>query len=190
MMKKDAETKNLKKMILPLAAGMMAVLALIVVLFVPKDTDKGNNSASVIGKNEAGASAQTTGNAAEINEEGNLVIYADRLSSEQISFIRTSENSRIELLARLGDDGTVRAALGTCQSCNGSPRAFYTQEGRELKCNNCGLTFPISVLDSPGGGCHPIMLNEEIMQFEGNNLVIDLEGLSGYEYLFSKIADH
>ena len=161
----------------------MALLALIVVVFIPKGTNEGRGTASA-GEDKASTSSQ-----AEINE-GNLVIYADRLSSDQISFIRISEDSHIELLARLGDDGTVKAALGTCQSCNGSPGAYYTQEGDELKCNNCGLTFPISVLDRPGGGSHPIMLKEEIVRYEGNNLVIDLGGLSAYEDLFSKVADH
>ncbi len=188
MKKQTSAWKRSKKWLLPLIAGIMVVLALIVVFFIPKDTNEGSGTASE-GEDIADTSSQAEIAAAEINE-GNMVIYADRLSSEQVSFIRISENSRIELLARLGDDGMVKAALGTCQSCNGSPGAYYTQEGDQLKCNNCGLTFPISVLDSPGGGCHPIMLKEEIVRYEGNNLVIDLDGLSAYEDLFSRVADH
>ena len=188
-MKKQALAwKRSKKWLLPLIAGVMVVLALIVVFFIPKDTNEGSSTTSA-GKDNVSTSSQVETAVAEITE-GNMVIYADRLSSEQVSFIRISEDSRIELLARLGTDGTVKTALGTCQSCNGSPGAYYTQEGNELKCNNCGLTFPISVLDSPGGGCHPIMLKEEIVRYEGNDLVIDLDGLSAYEDLFSKVADH
>lgn len=168
----------------------MVILALIVVLFFPKSTNKESSSAVSSGGGEAGVSAHTADAAAELSEEGKLVIRAESLSPEQVSFIRVSENSRIELLARLGDDGTVKAALGTCQSCNGSPGAYYTQEGDKLKCNNCGLTFPVSVLDSPGGGCHPIMLDGESVKYEGNDLKIDLRGLSVYEELFSKVADH
>ena len=59
-----------------------------------------------------------------------------------------------------------------------------------LRCNNCGLTFPLSVLDSPGGGCHPIMIDESIVQIQGSALIIDLDGLSSYEAIFSKVADH
>lgn len=177
-MGRTKKPKREKRFLLPLAAGIMVALALIVVVFIPKGVDKPGGT-------------KASGNAvAETDGEGNLVIYADRLSSDQVSFIRISEDSRIELLARLGDDGMVKAALGTCQSCNGSPGAYYTQEDNELKCNNCGLTFPISVLDSPGGGCHPIMLNEEIMRYEGNDLIINLDGLSAYENLFSSIEDH
>ncbi len=185
------QTKKIKRknsFLLPLIAGIMAALALVVVVFIPKATNEGSGTASA-GEDRASTSSQAKNAVAEINEE-NMVIYADRLSADQVSFIRISENSRIELLARLGDDGTVKAALGTCQSCNGSPGAYYTQEGNELKCNNCGLTFPISVLDSPGGGCHPIMLGEKIVRYEGNDLVIDMDGLSAYEDLFSKVADH
>ena len=177
-MGRTKKPKREKRFLLPLAAGIMVALALIVVVFIPKGVDKPGGT-------------KASGNAvAETDGEGNLVIYADRLSSDQVSFIRISEDSRIELLARLGDDGMVKAALGTCQSCNGSPGAYYTQEGNELRCNNCGLTFPISVLDSPGGGCHPIMPGEEIVRYEGSDLAIDLDGLSSYEDLFSRVADH
>lgn len=189
-MKRTSEVNKSKKWILPLAAGIMAVLALAVVLFIPRSTDKGGTGPITPKADQAGVTAQSTETAAEPDGEGNLVIYSDRLSSDRISFIRISEDSRIELLARLGDDGKVKAALGTCQSCNGSPGAYYTQEGDLLKCNNCGLTFPISVLDSPGGGCHPIMLDEELLQYQGSDLKIDLNRLSAYEDLFSKVADH
>ena len=175
-MKQDTQSKGTKPWILPLAAGIMVVVALIVVIFIPKGADKGT--------------AKPANTVASLNEEGNLVIHADQLSSEQVSFIRISEDSRIELLARAGKDGTVKAALGTCQSCYGSPGAYYTQEGSSLKCNNCGQTFPVSVLDSAGGGCHPIMIHESILTYQGNDLVIDLEGLSLYEELFAKVADH
>ena len=46
------------------------------------------------------------------------------------------------------------------------------------------------MLDSPGGGCHPIMPGEEIVRYEGSDLAIDLDGLSAYEDLFSRVADH
>lgn len=168
----------------------MIVIAVIVVLFIPKGTDKGGDSTITPEADQESVMTQPADAVSETDGEGKLVIYAERLSPDQVSFIRISEGSRIELLARLWDDGTVKATLGTCQSCNGSPEAYYTQEGDELKCNNCGLTFPISVLDSPGGGCHPIMLDEDLVQYQGSDLKIDLDGLSAYEELFSNVAEH
>ena len=189
-MEQDKKSKRTNNRILPLAAGIMAVIAILVVLFVPKNTVRENDAAQTVSEANESDVPRTADDVADLNEEGRLVIYADRLSPDQVSFIGVSEDSRIELLSRLGDDGKAKAALGTCLSCNGSPNAYYTQEGSELMCNNCGLTFPVSVLDSPGGGCHPIMIEEELMQYDGNDLVIDLKGLSVYEELFSEIAEH
>lgn len=189
-MKQSDKSKGKSSRLLPLAALFMVALMLVIVFFVPKNAGTDKDETDPANEVNNGSVSQASSSVSEINEDGNLVIYADRLSSEEVSFIRVSENSRIELLARLGDDGTVKAALGTCQSCNGSPGAYYTQNNEELMCNNCGLTFPVSVLDNPGGGCHPIMIKEEIMTYEGNDLVIDLEGLSIYEELFEGVADH
>ena len=182
-------TKSNKGWILPAAAGVLAAAALIVVLFVPKNRSKdpGGSVSEPVRENSSEPTAEAV---SAMDENGHLIIYADKLSSERISFIWVSDDSRIELLTRVGDDGMVKAALGTCQSCNGSPRAYYTQEGDKLKCNNCGLTFPISVLDNPGGGCHPIMLDETLLQYQGNDLVMDLSSLLAYEYLFSKVVNH
>ena len=183
-MKQGTKSKGARTWVLPIAAVVMVAIMLIVVVFVPKGSDREKNETN------EGSVSQAMNDVSEINENGDLVVYADRLSSEEVSFIRLPGNSRIELLARSGDDGPVKAALGTCQSCNGSPGAYYTQKDSELVCNNCGLTFPISVLDSPGGGCHPIMIDEGLLKYEGSDLVIDLEGLSAYEELFAKVADH
>ena len=127
---------------------------------------------------------------AEVQAAGSFLIRADSLRTDQVSFIRPLEGSRIELLARLGDDGKVKAALGTCQSCNGSPMAYYTQVGDLLRCNNCGQTFPLSVLDTPGGGCHPIMIDAAVLTETGDGLLVDTALLEQYESLFSRVADH
>lgn len=121
---------------------------------------------------------------------GAFLISIDSLRSDQVSFIRPASGIKIELLARLGDDGKVKAALGTCQSCNGSPLAYYKQVGELLRCNNCGQTFPLSVLDTPGGGCHPIMIDASVITETDSGLLVDMELLGQYEPLFNKVADH
>ncbi len=124
------------------------------------------------------------------DEEGNLRILAESLTTEKISFIRPSEDSKLEFLAHKDGDGNVRIALGTCQSCNGSPMAYYTQEGDLLKCNNCGQTFPISVVDHPGGGCHPIMIDEKLIKEIEGGILLNMDALKIYEPLFAKVAEH
>lgn len=160
-----------KKWILPGLAGLMAVVAALVVLLVP-------------------GSGQKNSVYAQRDSSGNIIINASALSADHVSFIRLAADSKIELLARIGDDGSAKVALGTCQSCNGSPDAYYTQEENLLRCNNCGLTFPLSVLDAPGGGCHPIMIDTSIIQETQDGLALNAEGLLRYEYLFEKVAAH
>ena len=158
-----------KKWILPTAAVAAVAAALLVVALVP---------------------GKKTGAGAPVQEDGKLIIQESSLSSDQVSFIRIGEDSRIELLARIGDDGHIKVALGTCQSCKGSPWAYYTQKDNLLMCNNCGLTFALSVLDAPGGGCHPITLDSSIVKEGEGHVEISLDALLPYESLFAKVASH
>ena len=160
-----------KRWILPGVAALMVVAAILVIALMP-------------GKNAG------RGSLAERDKNGDIVVREKGLSSDKVAFLRVAEDSGIELLARIGEDGGVKVALGTCQSCNGSPGAYYTQEGSLLKYNNCGLTFPLSVLDSPGGGCHSVMIDPSIIRETQDGVVLDASALSQYEYLFEKVAVH
>ena len=165
----------MKKYALPAAAALLVIVAMIVLVVVPR-----------------GGSAQSdpADGFAERDENGNVVVQASALSTDQISFLKLSTDSRIELIAIRGEDGNAYAALGTCQSCNGSPNAYYTQTGNMLQCNNCGLTFPLSVIGVDGVGCHPIMLDDSIVQRGDGTLVINAAALSAYEPLFERVAAH
>lgn len=194
----------MKKLIV--AAAFAVVLIAAVVILTPgiKTTQKadvpaGSSAAEpvsteipvpVIEENEKTDDAAIPSEAAPSQSAEAFLISTDSLRTDQVSFIRPVSGSRIELLARLGDDGKVKAALGTCQSCNGSPMAYYTQVGDLLRCNNCGQTFPLSVLDTPGGGCHPIMIDAAVLTETGDGLLVDTDMLGQYEPLFSRVAEH
>ena len=168
-----------KKWILPGVAAAAALIALLLTVLLPGAKPDAEPVAEAV----ASVYAQQDG-------AGNNVIRRSDLSSDQVSFIRIAEDSNIELLARLGDDGGISVALGTCQSCNGSPWAYYTQEGDVLKCNNCGVTFPLAVLDAPGGGCHPMMFSSSFVQESEEEIRLNLEALRQCESLFAKVASH
>ncbi|MBQ9279487.1 MAG: DUF2318 domain-containing protein [Clostridia bacterium] len=80
--------------------------------------------------------------------------------------------------------------FGTCQSCNGSPNAYYAQTGKMLKCNNCGLTFPMDVIGVDGTGCHPIMIEEDGITQTDTGIAINKDTLLKNESLFTKIVAH
>lgn len=164
---------NLKKYVLPAIAALLAVTAAIVLLAVPK-----REAASV-----SALYARRDG-------DGNIAISASELSEGKLAVLKFAEDSRIELIATLDNKGAAQAAFGTCQSCMGSPGAYYTQNGEELQCNNCGLTFPMSVIGGGGRGCHPIPIDEEGIKRTADGLVIDSETVAAAEPLFSTVAPH
>ena len=163
----------MKKYALPALAAALVIVAAVVIFAVPR-----------------GDTTETDGGYAARNESGDVVISASELSENQISFYKLAEGSKIELIAIRGADGAAYAALGTCQSCNGSPNAYYTQNGEVLQCNNCGLTFPLSIIGTSGAGCHPILMDDSAVERNGGDLVIDAELLSVYEPLFTRVAEH
>lgn len=169
----DRMNRTLKKYALPCAAAALVIVAAIVLFVAPRGDTAGDG-----------------GGFAARNENGDLVIRAAELSADQITFYKFAEDSKIELIAIRGSDGAAYAALGTCQSCNGSPNAYYTQSEEMLQCNNCGLTFPLSIIGTEGTGCHPIMMDDSVAERSGSDLVIHAEGLSGYEPLFARVAEH
>ncbi len=127
---------------------------------------------------------------AELDKEGNIVVTAGSLSKDKVSFIYISEESKIELLALLDKNGEIRIAFGACQSCNGSPYAYYIQEDSHLICNNCGASLPVSEIGEPGSGCHPIMIPDELIQKTKEGIVLDMEGIMEYERYFEKVIPH
>lgn len=159
----------MKKYLLPAVAAAVVVLALAVVLIVPGQAGK----------------KESTG-----EDEGKLLISASELSDTEMSVIKLAD-SKAELIAIKGADGSAKVALGTCQSCNGSPGAYYTQNGDNLQCNNCGLTFPLSIIGENGAGCHPIMLTNDVLTYTDDGAVVDIAALkAGYGRLFLNVAEH
>lgn len=184
----------MKNKILPIIAGVIAIIAILIIILVPKDNktekvSKASQNTSSTQKTTK-TNAKTSSKLATLDEEGNVIINKDDVSSEKILFLKYSENSKIELIAVKDKDGNINVALGTCQSCNGSPKAYYTQYGNLLKCNNCGLTFPLSVIGVNGEGCHPIMINEEEITRTENEVKISKKALLQNEKLFEKVASH
>ncbi len=165
----------MKKYVLPILAVSVAAIAIAVSVIQPQSKSQ----------QQSAAKTETT-----VDANGDYFISTANLSSDTVSFIRPDENSKVELLARIGDDGAPKLALATCQSCNGAPGAYYTQEGDVLRCNNCGLTFPLSVVDEPGGGCHPMILSDNAYTVEEDGILLKKIVVTSTESLFEKVADH
>jgi len=65
------------------------------------------------------------------------------------------------VMAVKASDGTIRTAFNTCQVCNGSPKAYYKQEGDVVVCQNCGNRFSMDMIEEQRGGCNPVPIDEK-----------------------------
>ena len=171
----------MRKYILPVIAAIVVIVAAVVLIVVPKSgsTEQANDPKT---DSAAGTVAQAS--------DDHVEILASQLSEDQISLFRVADDSRVELIAIKGADGKAKVALATCQSCNGSPGAYYTQSGDQLQCNNCGLTFPLSVIGEESSGCHPIMPDGTKVTETSDGVSIDKEYLLSLEPLFENVAEH
>jgi hypothetical protein len=79
----------------------------------------------------------------------------------------------IEYFVLKSSDGVVRAAFNACDVCF-EARKGYRQEGDQMVCNNCGLSFPSTRINEVQGGCNPAPLDRTV---EGDELVINADDL-------------
>lgn len=84
-----------------------------------------------------------------------------------------ADGTTVELFAVQAPDGTVRLALNTCQFCNGSPYAYFEQDGEDFVCQNCGNHFATSQIGIPvEDGCNPIPVTESDYQEEDGVITV------------------
>ncbi len=139
---------------------MLAFLTLMAIL-----TACGSGSASpkaAVSPTENAASAGSLINEAAANsgtDSGDLTIPLDSLSA-QPSFIDWEQDGTSMQLIALLDGDQVRLAYNTCQSCAGSPYAYFVYKDGLLICQNCGNQFGLYSVGAVVGGCNPLPVGE------------------------------
>ena len=91
-----------------------------------------------------------------------LMIDASSLTREPTFVDWEQDGTAMQLIARKDETGAVRLAFNTCQSCGGSPYAWFEYLGNNtLQCQNCGLTFPLDTVGTTrAAGCNPVTITE------------------------------
>ncbi len=112
---------------------------------------------------------------------GEIKIPLADLASGKAKFFdyTLSNNKPVRFFALKSADGTYRAALDACDVCYHAKKGYH-QEGDNMVCNNCGLTFPSDKINEVQGGCNPIGLPRTV---EEDHLVIkatELENRGNY----------
>ncbi|EMS73303.1 DUF2318 domain-containing protein [Ruminiclostridium cellobioparum] len=126
------------------------------------------------------------GNSDSPAAEGTDVVINKSDVSETVKFYPVKiGNKNMEILAVKASDGTIRTAFNTCQVCNGSPRAYYKQEGDTLVCQNCGNRFSMDMVEQQRGGCNPIPILKEDKTDDGANITISKDFIEQNKELFT-----
>lgn len=130
---------RIRNAILPLLA-VLVVIAAALSLLLPKQSAPQN-----------AASADASG----------VTFQAADITSTASFFDYDADGTTVELFAVQASDGTLRLALNTCQVCNGSPYAYFVQDGDDFVCQNCGNHFSSSQIGIANSfGCNPIPVTE------------------------------
>jgi uncharacterized membrane protein len=123
--------------------------------------------------------------------ETNTIVNADvviekNTLSEKARFIPVEvDGTKLEIIAVVAPDGTIRTAFNTCQVCYDSGRGFYKQDGDVLVCQNCGNRFKMSQVEVESGGCNPVPLWGEWTTETDDIITIPLSLLQEATEIFS-----
>lgn len=143
MNEKKKQPVKKKHGVLPVLAGIV-LLATVAVTLLPGKS--GGDST------EAGT---------PLSSGSDLVIRAEEIGAEASYFDYDADGTTVQVLAVRATDDTVRLALNTCQVCNGSPYAYFVQEGDDFVCQNCHNRFSSTDVGRVSGGCNPVPITAE-----------------------------
>lgn len=108
-----------------------------------------------------------------VNAEISTLTFSAAALTQEPAFVDwTQDGTAMQLIARKDETGAVRLAFNTCQSCGGSPYAWFEYRGNNtLQCQNCGLTFPMDTVGTTkAAGCNPVTITE--FTVEGDTVTV------------------
>lgn len=181
----------MKNKILPIIAAIIVIMAICMVVFIPKDKEENNKESDNVITTTTKTTTQAKTIDARINDNGDVEISVDDLDTSNATFINyTSNGINMELVAIKDNNGNIDIAFNTCQVCNGSPRAYFIQKNGKLVCQNCGNSFSLSSIGALAYGCNPMTIEDSNVTKIENGIVISKEYLSQNEKLFVNVASH
>lgn len=110
--------------------------------------------------------------AAVLNEDGDVVIQTADITETATFYTLEVEETTVGLFALKASDGTIRTAFDTCQVCNGSPFAFFIQQGDKFQCQNCGNIYSADMIEQERGGCNPVPIMQDEKTVTDTEIII------------------
>ncbi|MGI6004913.1 MAG: DUF2318 domain-containing protein [Christensenellales bacterium] len=140
---------------------------------------------------DGGAATQTPAPAPTPEDEEpvavdeDLVIPVSDVSQTAMFYPVEIDGTRLEVIAVMASDDTIRTAFNTCQVCYDSGRGYYKQSGDSLVCQNCGNRFKMDQVEVMSGGCNPVPIFAENKSVDDESITVPYEFLSEAKVIFS-----
>lgn len=181
-----------------LIIAILSVLFIVTMGIINGETTKNSDLTTKNGGLTTENSGLTTKNGGLTTKNSGLITKADGLTakidglqilkSQVTSTVKfypyTVNGVKMEVMAVKASDGTIRTAFNTCQVCYDSGRGFYTQQGNEVVCNNCGNRFLIDKIEKIKNGCNPIPILPENKKDSGKYINVSKDFLAKYSAYF------
>jgi len=157
--------KDAKKKFNPLSYFAIAV-AVVAISFVVIDSkgskkDENKTDGAVVTVTDNTVSGDSSYVPAILNDKGDVVIQVSDITKKATFYKYDSNGTTMGLFAVKASDGTIRTAFDTCQVCNGSPKAYFEQQGDTFKCKNCGNVYSLDMIEQERGGCNPVPIMKD-----------------------------
>ena len=179
---KKTSEKNLKMILVTVAALVVVVAFYTTIIAKGKDKDSTDNSVASQGTSTIKKKSEAIQNATD--ERGNLVIKIADVS-ETPSFYGYNElENKMEIITVKASDGSMRTAFNTCQVCYSSGRGYYEWKDDVLVCQNCGNKFGIDDVEVARGGCNPVPIEDENKSTDETSIIIDKSFFEETEVIF------
>lgn len=117
------------------------------------------------------------------DDSGTVTIPAQDITEQARFYNYAVDGVTVQLVALRDEDGDAHIAFNTCQNCSPSPKAFYSQNGDVLQCNNCGFTFEPDEVGITHGGCNPWPI--EGVKISNSEIVVPVSSIEGMKKPFS-----
>ncbi|PKM50423.1 MAG: DUF2318 domain-containing protein [Firmicutes bacterium HGW-Firmicutes-7] len=163
------QSNNKKQLKLKIGAVVTVALIGLVIIFLLNKGDANE-------ENITATTAEFSGN--------DLIILKSEVTDQAKFYPYELSGIKMEVIAFMASDKTIRTALNTCQVCYNSGRGYYVQEGDELICQNCGNRFKSDQVEIIKGGCNPVPIMAENKVDDGTNISISTDFLAQNTYLF------
>ena len=166
-MQQIQKKKRMQKMI-GFSIGLIAIMSIVIVISLSNGNEQIQKTQPV--------------NTNTIEDDDQITIAISDIDTAASFFTYNSNGVDINYFLVKDDNGNVHAAFDACDVCYDAKKG-YVQDGDEMRCVNCGLTFSIVQIGTAntGGGCWPSYLP---ISNQDNNVIIDKSDLDNKRFMF------